>query len=335
MPVSSSLSLKPLTPQPENMSQNTSPTPKPGDADFLGIDWGTTHRRGYRFAGPEASVQVRADADGALACKGRFAAALVALEQQLDCAPSRVVMAGMVGSALGWETVPYVDASVRLQSLPQHLHRLADSSPGHTLQVVPGYCVRDAHGRPDVMRGEETQLLGAVMAGHANGWFVLPGTHSKWVFLEEGYIRQLRTYMTGEIFDLLRKQGTIASAIGGAAIDTAARSNWDAQAFADGVAAAAQGALAHLLFGVRARVVCGDLAPASATAYLSGLLIGHELHDVVGNGAGVDRFCIIGSPALATLYTDAAQSHGLACEALDAEQLFIAAMQHFRLETYP
>ena len=104
----------------------------------------------------------------------------------------------------------------------------------------------------------------------------------------------------------------------------------DSQAFADGVKAAGQGALAHLLFGVRARVVCGDLAPASATAYLSGLLIGHELHDVVGSGAAVERFCIIGSPALATIYADAAQSHGLACEALDAAQLFIAAMQHFR-----
>ena len=64
------------------------------------------------------------------------------------------------------------------------------------------------------MRGEETQLLGAVTQGFENGWFVLPGTHSKWVLLERGQVKQLRTYMTGELFDVLRKQGTIAAAIG-------------------------------------------------------------------------------------------------------------------------
>jgi 2-dehydro-3-deoxygalactonokinase len=196
--------------------------------------------------------------------------------------------------------------------------------------IVPGYCVRNATGQPDVMRGEETQLLGAHCLGHSDGWFVLPGTHSKWVQLRAGQVMQLRTYMTGELFDLLGRHGTLAAAAG------AADAPWDDAAFNQGVLAAQTGAaLSHLLFGCRARVVSGDMAGSSSRAYLSGLLIGTELHDVLhdsasrasGTGQGAP-FKLIGSPALATLYQAAAASLGLAFEVLDARAAFIAAT-HF------
>jgi 2-dehydro-3-deoxygalactonokinase len=309
----------------------------------VGVDWGTTHRRAYGLNQDGQCVAEVADDDGALACKGRFAPSLQALLQSLQAAPGCVLLSGMVGSALGWQVVPYVDGAVALPALVRHLAPVADArlpglasaenpapSKAVPVAIVPGYCVRNATGQPDVMRGEETQLLGAHCLGHSDGWFVLPGTHSKWVQLRAGQVMQLRTYMTGELFDLLGRHGTLAAAAG------AADAPWDDAAFNQGVLAAQTGAaLSHLLFGCRARVVSGDMAGSSSRAYLSGLLIGTELHDVLhdsasrasGTGQGAP-FKLIGSPALATLYQAAAASLGLAFEVLDARAAFIAAT-HF------
>ncbi|WP_342616139.1 2-dehydro-3-deoxygalactonokinase [Rhodoferax sp. GW822-FHT02A01] len=299
----------------------------PQQLAMVGVDWGTTHRRAYALNDQGQCLRTHADGEGALASKGRFEQALVQALQALDVDTTQVVMSGMVGSALGWVQVPYVDESVLLTDLAKHLYPVPAGRLDLQAVIVPGYCVRDSHGQPDVMRGEETQLLGAVTLGHHSGWFVLPGTHSKWVELRAGRIQQLRTYMTGELFDLLSKQGTIAAAIG------AEEASWDQAAFADGVQASAQGSLSHLLFGCRARVVCGDMVSSSARAYLSGLLIGHEMHDVLGRpGAtsSVQDFYLIGSPALATLYRASAEQLGLHCHLIDAEQAFIGALSHLQ-----
>jgi 2-dehydro-3-deoxygalactonokinase len=208
-----------------------------------------------------------------------------------------------------------------------------DDAPAAPVSIVPGYCVRNASGQPDVMRGEETQLLGAHCLGHSDGWFVLPGTHSKWVQLRAGKVLQLRTYMTGELFDLLGRHGTLAAAAG------AADAPWDGAAFAQGVQAAqSRAALSHQLFGCRARVVSGDMAGSSSRAYLSGLLIGTELQDVLrtpasgatGSAKG-SAFKLIGSPALATLYQAAAAQLDARFEVLDARAAFIAATHFLHL----
>jgi 2-dehydro-3-deoxygalactonokinase len=292
--------------------------------EVVGVDWGTTHRRAYGLDRDGQCVAEYADGEGALACKGRFEQALQSLLASLEAQPRAVILSGMVGSALGWQVVPYVGGAVALPDLAGQLAPVANALlPVH---IVPGYCVRAADGQPDVMRGEETQLLGAYCLGHSDGWFVLPGTHSKWVELRAGQVLQLRTYMTGELFDLLGQHGTLAAAAGSA--DVA----WDAAAFAQGVQAADGRALSHQLFGCRARVVAGDMAAASSRAYLSGLLIGTELQDVLhdpvrsSKGAGQGAaFKLIGSPALAALYQAAAAILGSQFEVLDARAAFIAA----------
>jgi 2-dehydro-3-deoxygalactonokinase len=305
--------------------------------ELVGVDWGTTHRRAYGLDRHGHCVAEHADGDGALACQGRFAEALQMLLQTLQARPRAILLSGMVGSALGWQVVPYVDGGVALPALAQHLAAVAAAQE---VRIVPGYCLRNRAGQPDVMRGEETQLLGAHCLGHGDGWFVLPGTHSKWVQLRQGHVVQLRTYMTGELFELLGRHGTLAAAAG------AASSAWDADAFAQGVrAAAVGGALSHQLFGVRARVVAGDMAGDSSRSYLSGLLIGAELQDVrhgqPGNGNGnagegegeggsaaAHSFKLIGSAALATHYQMASALLGLRLEVLDARAAFIAATHH-------
>ncbi len=300
--------------------------------EVVGVDWGTTHRRAYGLNRDGQCVAEHADGDGALACKGRFDQALQSLLTTLNARPRAVILSGMVGSALGWQVAPYVDGTVALPALAAHLDPV--QSPVHpdapaftpSVAIVPGYCVRNAAGQPDVMRGEETQLLGAHCLGYSDGWFVLPGTHSKWVELRAGRVLQLRTYMTGELFDVLGRHGTLAAAAG------SADAPWDDEAFSLGVQAAQSGgALTHQLFGCRARVVSGDMAAAGSRAFLSGLLIGTELHDVLKGGPGAsdgEAFQLIGSPALATLYQAAAAILALRFEVLDARAAFIAAT-HF------
>ncbi|MBX9818905.1 MAG: 2-dehydro-3-deoxygalactonokinase [Burkholderiaceae bacterium] len=296
------------------------------EVSIVGVDWGTTHRRAYAINAQGLCLNDMSDADGALACKGRFPSALDAALSALGTRPAGVVLAGMVGSALGWHEVPYVDSRVPVQALAAHAFRVPDAGNAIPTVILPGYCVRNTAGLPDVMRGEETQLLGAWVQGHRSGWFVLPGTHSKWVQLDEGRVMQLRTYMTGELFDLLRRHGTVAAAAG------TAEPVWDASAFAAGVQAAGEHALSHQIFSARARVVCKDMPATSTTAYLSGLLIGTELKDVLHDSAGpLGTFKLLGSPQLAAHYQSAAQLLGLSFDILDAQAAFVAAMHHIHL----
>lgn len=286
---------------------------------LVAVDWGTTHRRAYAVGHDSQCLAQYEDDTGALAAQGRFGPALRAALDALGVVPQRIVLSGMVGSALGWHAVPYVGPEVGLRQLRHHLWPVPDSDGLPATFIVPGYCVRRAQGCPDVMRGEETQLLGAVIQGLHDGVFVLPGTHSKWVALRTGQVRSLRTYMTGELYALLGQHGTLAAA---------AQGQEDSHsAFVQGVQDSAEGALSHQLFGARARVVCGDLPATQARAYLSGLLIGAELRD--GFGLQANRHAplyLIGSPALAQRYQDGAALLGAPTQVLDARSLYLQAV---------
>jgi 2-dehydro-3-deoxygalactonokinase len=305
----------------------------------VGVDWGTTHRRGYAIGSDGTCLAEHADGDGMLAARGRFAASLHQLLKALgaDTSPIPVLMAGMVGSAHGWVEVPYLAAPLALSSLGDHLFKLparlwdepapsTEASRGtavrktrRRLHIVPG-CVLRAD-RVDVMRGEETQLLGAVTLGHRDGWFLLPGTHSKWVRLRQGVIVDFSTYLTGELFALLSQHGTLAAAVANAP------NEHDPQAFAQGLRAAGTGALSSALFGCRARVVSGAMPSAQARSYLSGLLIGAEWHDVRQRGRGrlPATVTVIGAPELAARHAEAARHFGVSLTHIDPRDAALAA----------
>lgn len=302
---------------------------------FIGIDWGTTHRRASLLDDHGQLLAQQHDDQGALACAGRFGESLQALLAQWPGGGVPVVMAGMVGSALGWQEVPYVDAATQLRQLGARLSPVRDAPAGRRWAIVPGVCWRGDHGSVDVMRGEETQLLGALqMLGDAGdgGCYLLPGTHSKWVTLRDGAVASLRTCMSGELFGLLRERGTLS----GAMKTTPADAEPDPVAFARGVADAAEGVLSATLFGARARVVTGAMPAEDAAAYVSGLLIGSEWHEYLRHDAsrgGVVR--VIGEPALARLHAQCATQLGRKVELLDARAVQLAAWQalHESMET--
>ncbi len=312
-------------------------------AAFIGIDWGTTHRRASLISADGTLLSERADDDGALACGGRFRASLeglIAGWPQADPALP-VVMAGMVGSAIGWQVVPYLQGDTPLSALAHHLVRVAEAPSDRRWFIAPGFCLRGAtDAEVDVMRGEETQLYGALRLlgpDASDGCYVLPGTHSKWVRLQGGRITELRTYMTGELFALLRQHGTLASAMQTAGAEVASGLQHanvaDDPEFLLGVAAAAAGpVLTHALFGARARVVTGALAPAAAAAYVSGLLIGAEWADAQRLASRDEPVRVIGEPALASLHAACARTHGRRLESLDARQIQLAAWRALATE---
>lgn len=231
-----------------------------------------------------------------------------------------VIMSGMVGSASGWQEVNYLDASVPLEQLPQHLAAVTDPAWAGRSYIVPGYVYRNG-ASADVMRGEETQLLGAVALGHRDGWIVLPGTHSKWVLLRDGVIQSFATYMTGELFAMLSKGGTLSAMMDG---DTS-----DAEGFATGLnQAALNEPLSNSLFRVRAGVVSRSAAPQQAAATVSGLLIGAEFAAAARAAEG-QGITVIGSPALAARYDLAAKHFGLKCTVLDPHQVYCTAVSKF------
>jgi 2-dehydro-3-deoxygalactonokinase len=297
------------------------------DKTILGVDWGTSNRRAYLIDQDGACIAEHEDGQGMLAVGGRerFGASLSGLLDTMGIgAGVPVIMSGMVGSASGWQEVAYLDTGVPLEQLPGHLARVTDADWAGRCHIVPGYCHRAGAG-VDVMRGEETQLLGAVALGHRDGWLVLPGTHSKWVLLRDGVIQSLSTYMTGELFAMLSAGGTLSSMMGG--------DSRDEEGYAIGLNHARNDEpLTNTLFRVRAGVVSRAVPVEQAAALVSGLLIGAEFA-AAGRGlqeaGGVHGITVIGSPTLAARYAIAAQHFGLKCSVLDPHRVYCTAISQF------
>jgi 2-dehydro-3-deoxygalactonokinase len=295
----------------------------------IAVDWGTSNRRAWALDASGAVLQARSDDQGliAIGAGGDFAGSLKSfLEGWLTGAP--VVMAGMVGSRAGWREAPYLETPARLDDLAAHLIPVTGIE-GTEIRIVPGMARRGA-AQPDVMRGEECQLLGAkLVPGIEDGIFLLPGTHAKWARVEDGRLTDFRTYMTGEIFGLLARQGSLSQVINQGAIGSA---DFDAAAFARGLArsqGAAPGALTHHLFGVRSLSLFGALDPGNAGSYLSGLLVGAEMTDALAwlRAAGaVDRVTAIGSPGLLTTYAAAAAEFGIHLDRLESADILPPAL---------
>jgi 2-dehydro-3-deoxygalactonokinase len=182
------------------------------------------------------------------------------------------------------------------------------------------------------MRGEETQLLGALrLTGVDDGCYVLPGTHSKWVNLRDGCVSWMRTYLSGELFALLRERGTLASIMrtdnAASELDTS-----HGQAFEQGVSVASEAAVSHALFAARARVVTGALPPAHAAAFVSGALFGAEWHDMAARLRDAGAVRLLGDERLCMRHALCARVLGVQTEVVDSSQAQNAAWVKLRDE---
>lgn len=288
----------------------------------IAIDWGTSNRRAWALGRDGAVVRQRSDAKGLLAHPERnFAQSLGAfLGDWLAEAPmAPIIMAGMIGSRLGWVEVPYLSVPLPLADLAGHLCQAGEVG-GSACWIVPGLSMDDPV-QPEVMRGEECQVLGALLAmREAHSLFVLPGTHSKWARVAEGRLTSFRTYMTGELFDLLGRSGTLAQLM------TAEQE--DAESYRLGVTNSADAELLNRLFSVRSLALFGRLPAAGARSYLSGLLVGAEIRHLMATwpeAVGTGAICI-GSAAMIARYDAAARQLGLSLRGLENETILPRAL---------
>lgn len=266
---------------------------------LIGIDWGTTSFRAWRMGKGGEVLDAVADGPGILAAGGLPGGFDQALRERigpwLDGTP--VIASGMITSRNGWVETPYLPLPLDAEALAASL------TLRHGVHFVTG-AVSDPDGSaPDVMRGEETEIIGHLAGGGGDGLFVLPGTHTKWARAEGGRLTAFRTVMTGEVFAALRDHTILGRLIGpGAASD---------DAFRRGVEAGqGEGALLGRIFSARTLALMDRLAAAEIADYLSGLLIGDEVAHNARDGAG--PVTIIGRGDLAARYCTAFDLLGIA-----------------------
>ncbi len=245
---------------------------------LIGLDWGSSSFRAYLMARDGAVLDTISTADGIASVSvspGGFPATFRrVLGDWLDAHPALPVLAsGMVGSRNGWREAPYVACPADLSAIAENL--VAVEADGRRVLIAPGLAFTDADGEPDVMRGEEVEILGIAEAGAR--LVVLPGSHCKWAVIEAERVLRFKTFVTGELYAAIRDHTLIG------AFARAAPPRAPGPAFARGArrgAAAVRGEGGGLLgafFGARSLPLTGALAEADAGDYLSGLLIGAEI----------------------------------------------------------
>ena len=269
---------------------------------FVTGDWGTSHLRLF-LCDDSGAVLESASGPGAADSGGQFATVFDSLVAKWTPDPQGLpaVLCGMVGSSIGWIQAPYLACPARPEDIATACAPLRDGR----IRIIPGLSCRNRFDAPDFMRGEETQILGAMEIQPAlrqgRRLLCLPGTHTKWVMLEDGAVIEFLTAPTGELFTLLRDRSVLVREPGAAADSSA-------PAFKLGLAQVdrfSQAQVLHRLFECRSRSLDAQLAPHEVAAFLSGLLIASDIAgalDVFANSIVAPAVHLIGSPQLMELY---------------------------------
>lgn len=270
------------------------------------VDWGTSNLRIWLVDSQGAVLGERQSPEGMGSLeKAAYPAVLERHLQSLGATPDLpVVIAGMAGARTGWCEAPYVETPAPLVGLFQHA--VQPDGASRPVYILPGVCQRES-GAYGVMRGEETQLAGALEQGLDNALFCLPGTHSKWALVEEGQVLRFSTVMTGELFNLISRESILRLSI---------PEDGDAEADADIFDAAVQQALepgfalTSVLFSIRAEGLLTEGEKSNPTARLSGLLIGAEIAAIREDLMRYGKAYLIGTGKLTRLYARAIEKAG-------------------------
>ena len=287
---------------------------------LIAVDWGTSSLRAALMAPDGTVLDRRAGADGVMAMAGRVYADVLAdlvgpWHSGHPDAP--ILLSGMVGSRQGWREAPYVACPAGAADLVAGLTAVEAGPLGRAF-IVPGLSHAPPGGAPDVIRGEEVQVFGALRRlGVASGLFVLPGTHSKWALVEGGRVVRFHTFMTGEVYGLMRRHSILGRLM--PETEEAPGETPDMAAFDRGAAAALDGgAPLNALFSARTLGLFGALPAAALPGYLSGLLIGEEVREALAlAGDRPAAVHLIAEPHLAALYARVLDRLGIASRAVE------------------
>lgn len=283
-------------------------------AYWIAVDWGTTNFRAFLMENTSLIDEISATKGILSVADHQFESVLQAnIFKWLERFPTiPILMAGMIGSQQGWFNVPY-------QSLPANGKNLAENTYsfqakwGSQIWIVPGVSGASAYDLPDVMRGEETQLIGlSQLAEHADNYVILPGTHSKHSFIQGETIEEFTSFMTGELFSLLMTASMIGK-------ELPEQINND-EFFLSGVEQAQKSIpFTHLIFSARSKRLNQDIPSQYISSYLSGLLIGYELSHIHSQS----QVWVISNQALGILYTKAGQHLALNLQHISGTDCFL------------
>lgn len=324
--------------------QNISQSP------FMVMDWGSTNIRAFGFADGKLIYQKRSD-QGVSKVQGQdcvkvFADLTHDFFSAYGSAPA--VLSGMVGSINGWSEAAYLSCPIELAAIKQHLHvvnvqhsldsyaKSSNHAPSSncaahatyiapsSIHIVPGLSINSA-GNSNVMRGEETQLLGALNLMQTQGkelsLCIMPGTHSKWVHLEQGVVRDFRTVMTGELLSVLLKHSLLG-------MPPAEKDEESAQVFTHGLEQGLyDNTLLVRLFEVRGAMLLNKLRREHVKEFLSGLLIGSEVREMLEIlGSKPEHVVLIANNMLNERYAQALSMMNIESSCLEGEQAFLAGI---------
>lgn len=274
------------------------------------VDWGTSNFRAYLLDKQGNCLEETSAPSGIAQISGEFEATLNANIGDWLTRHDHltVILAGMIGSQIGWKNTPYVDCPAPVEGYGQYCVQVSEFNQGNCW-IIPGMKHNTNDGKVDVMRGEELQVIGAsLLAGDTEeAYYCCPGTHTKWVKVKHGEIKTISTAMTGELFALLSNHSILANSLD-------LSSELDNAAFIKGLSYSQQpGGLLNHIFSVRSQFVTGKQNSAAGAGYLSGILIGHEIRAFIeANGAAAIGNChIIGSSGLSRLYQTAMIHFGI------------------------
>jgi 2-dehydro-3-deoxygalactonokinase len=294
---------------------------------WIAVDWGTSNLRAWAMGADGRVIAARSSDDGMsrLPREGFEPALLRLVSPWLQGQQTPVVACGMVGSRQGWCEAPYRTVPCR----PVDANSLVEApvtDPRISVRIAPGL---KQTSPPDVMRGEETQIAGALrlMPGY-DGVLCLPGTHSKWVHVSAGEVVSFQTFMTGEMFALLSETSVLRHGMQGEGLDDAA---FDA-AVSDALSRPER--IAARLFALRAEGLITSLSPAAARSRLSGLLIGTELAAARPYWLG-QQVTLVGAEKLSAAYARALALQGVGAQQLSATDCTLAGLSSLVLLTEP
>ena len=291
-------------------------------------DWGTSHLRLFLC---DEDGTVLDSVTGPGAAQGDFANVFDSLVAKWPAAQreSPTVLSGMVGSSIGWVQAPYIACPVE----PATIATSCVSLRAGAIQIVPGLSCRNRFDAPDFMRGEETQILGAIQLDSAlrrgSHLLCLPGTHTKWVLLQEGAVSDFLTAPTGELFNLLRDHSVLVRERAEAICSAA-------PGFELALSQVEHFSLAqvlHRLFECRSRTLDGQLAPGESAAFLSGLLIASDIAgalDVFARSMPSRAVHVIGAPQLIELYAAGLDRQHCHTSSTDGVVAAVAGLTHVR-----
>ncbi|UCI08083.1 2-dehydro-3-deoxygalactonokinase [Mesorhizobium sp. B1-1-8] len=295
-----------------------------GAAAVAAVDWGTTRLRAWLLDNSGKVLAEQRGDDGLITAREKGFAKVLEGHLAAMGAPETlpVIICGMAGSRQGWIEAPYVSVPAPIGAILAGAARIEGER--RDIRIVPGLAQHLADA-PDVMRGEETQLAGAGLPAKGRHLVCMPGTHSKWVVVEDGAVAGFGTWPTGELFSVLAAHSILKHSLGEhpAAVvpDSPYFRQWCQRALGEG------GDVSSKLFAIRAAGLLQDLKADEAAACLSGLLIGGEIASAKRRyGAGEAPVVLIVSGALAALYGAALGFAGLAFRTVDADEAVRAGL---------